>query len=101
MRYKSTILSVFIIALIMGCGNESKCGNDAATGHFKDLNGLDGCGMIIELDNGNKLNPINREEINVEAVDGQKVSLTYTKLEDAMSICMVGDMVKINCIEVQ
>ena len=47
MRYKSTILSVFIIALIMGCGNESKCGNDAATGHFKDLNGLDGCGMII------------------------------------------------------
>ena len=101
MKYTSTILTVFLIVLIIACRNESKCRDAAVTGNFKDLNGLDGCGMIIELENGDKLNPVNLEAMNVEAVDGKKVFLTYTKLEDAMSICMVGDMVEITCIEVQ
>jgi hypothetical protein len=66
-------------------------------GTVVDYTGLDGCGFIIELDNGKKLEPVKLPE-GFQLYDGQRVSLDYVKL-DAVSICMVGETVEVTNIE--
>jgi PKD repeat protein len=67
------------------------------TGTVKDYTGLDGCGLIIELDNGERLEPA---EIvpNFLLKEGQRVQFSYTELKDRASVCMVGKIVRIDCI---
>jgi hypothetical protein len=80
----------------------------------KDLTGLDGCGFIFELSDGTRLEPIRlmycgTPEIPKEVtedplydfqfIDGKQVRIGYEEVTDAMSICMVGKIVRITCIE--
>jgi PKD repeat protein len=67
------------------------------TGTVVDYTGLDGCGLVIKLDNGEVLEPV---EIvpNFVLKNGQRVHLAYTELSDHASICMVGKIVRIDCI---
>ena len=67
------------------------------TGTVKDYTGLDGCGLLISLDNGEVLEPA---EIvpNFVLRNGQRVRLSYTELTDRASICMAGKIVRIDCI---
>ncbi len=66
-------------------------------GIVRDYTGLDGCGFIIELINGDKLEPVEINDENFVLMDGQRVILTYTELSN-MSICMVGKTVRIDSI---
>ncbi len=68
-------------------------------GTVKDYTGLDGCRYIIELDNGKKLEPhaVNSDSA-FEFFDGQRVKVQYTKMDNMASICMVGEMVRIDKI---
>ena len=99
MRSNIILISAIICSLLISCGVTGKCGANSITGHLKDLNGLDGCGFVIELDDSTILNPVNLNDLDIDLVDGAKVSLSFTKLEDAMGICMVGEMVEVKCIE--
>ncbi len=66
----------------------------------KDMTGLDGCSMMIVLDNGDKLLPakINNEDFVLR--DGQRIKLNYKELEDVMSVCMAEKAsIEITCIE--
>jgi PKD repeat protein len=65
-------------------------------GTVADYTGLDGCGLVIQLDNGEVLEP---QQIVPEFTlkDGQRVVLSYTEIPSA-SICMVGKIVRIDCI---
>jgi PKD repeat protein len=65
-------------------------------GTVVDYTGLDGCGLVIELDNGEVLEP---QQIVPEFTlkNGQRVVLSYTGIP-SMSICMVGKIVRIDCI---
>jgi PKD repeat protein len=67
------------------------------TGTVVDYTGLDGCGLLIKLDNGEILEPA---EIvpNFVLKNGQRVHLAYTELKDRASICMAGKIVRIDCI---
>ena len=67
------------------------------TGTVKDYTGLDGCGLVIVLDMGIVLEPV---EIvpDFALYDGQRVILGYTELKDRASICMTGQIVRIDCI---
>jgi PKD repeat protein len=67
------------------------------TGTVKDYSGLDGCGLLIELDNGTVLEPV---EIvpNCVIYDGERVQLSYTELKDRVSTCMAGIIARIDCI---
>jgi len=80
----------------------------------KDLTGLDGCGFVFELEDGSRLEPQMLmfcgtpplpEEVtenplyNFQWVDGKQVRIAYEEIPDSMSICMVGKIVKITCIE--
>lgn len=74
--------------------------NCKTTAVVKDFTGLDGCGLLIVLDNGDKLLPAKMSNPNFKLQDGQKIRLNYTVLEDAMSICMAEKAsIEITCIE--
>ncbi len=81
---------------------------------IKDLTGLDGCGFVFELADGSRLEPkrlfycgtpplpkeVTEDPLHTfEFADGKKVRIVYEEIQDAMSICMVGKIVKITCIE--
>lgn len=87
-------------------------------GTIKDLTGLDGCGYVIELDNGAVLEPVRRfwcgtgltdeqlaemEKQNAfwlfPIEDGLRVSVGYESTENFGSICMAGEIVTITCID--
>ena len=66
-------------------------------GTVKDYTGMDGCGYVIELDNGSKLEPVKVDNTFTFA-DKQRVALSYKELKDLASICMVGKMAEITSI---
>ena len=75
----------------------SKSNNGMIKGLLHDYTGLDGCGMLIDLDNGTILEPTNLNDFqfDVNIVDGQKVWVSYHEVA-AGSICMVGEVVVID-----
>lgn len=68
------------------------------TGTVEDFTGLDGCGLLIRLDNGELIEPAEMVP-DFELKNGQRVRLSYTELTDAASICMAGKIARIDCIE--
>jgi len=78
----------------------------------KDMRGLDGCGYVFVLDNGQKLEPVSiagwygttpqtneptNPLQNFALSDGLRVSIGYKEV-NAGSICMIGKTVEINGI---
>ena len=61
-----------------------------------NITGLDGCGFVLELENGEKLIPMNLEEKYFS--DELKVWITYN-VSNSHSICMVGKTIMIKSIE--
>ncbi|MBN2609975.1 MAG: PKD domain-containing protein [Bacteroidales bacterium] len=68
------------------------------TGTVKDYTGLDGCGYLIELDNGTRLEPILIDTSFIFR-DNQRVKVSYVERYDLASICMAGTIAEITCIE--
>jgi hypothetical protein len=79
----------------------------------RDLTGLDGCGFVFELADGTRLEPLrigycgtpplpkevpNDPLYSFEFIAEKKVKIGYEKVE-SVSICMVGPVVKITCLE--
>ena len=94
---KKILLFSALSFLIFSC-SKSHEGMTKAT--LKDYTGLDGCGMVIELENGDKIEPTNLTEFSssVSIADGQKVWVKYHSIS-AASICMVGPIVQIDELE--
>lgn len=65
----------------------------------KDMTGLDGCGLMFELENGEKIMPENPDSMPGYLRDGLKVGISFTYLEDRVSACMAGKIVSIECLE--
>ena len=67
-------------------------------GKVLDYSNLDGCGLIIELSNGEILEPaIVPEDFQLAA--GQEVTFSFIELTDATTTCQAGKAVEIICIE--
>lgn len=97
-----TLISILIVTLFLnfpGCQKEEPVISDELQGTVKDYTGLDGCGFIIELDNGEKLEPAEIVDTAFVLYDGQRVLVTFSELKDMGSICMVGKIVRIETIE--
>jgi hypothetical protein len=110
---KRVILFVFLASLFIRCENDS-IGDCSIPATIRDLTGLDGCGFVLELANGSRLEPerpfifcgtpplpkeITEDPLyNFEFVDGKRVRISYYET-NRPSICMVGPTVKITCIE--
>jgi len=81
-----------------GCEKEDPAITGEIEGIVKDYTGFDGCGFIIELVNGEKLEPVEIVNKDFKLFDNQRVALTYTELTDYSSICMVGKIVRVETI---
>jgi hypothetical protein len=111
------IFSTFSAVLFWGCEEDKitsiSC-DQGVMATVKDLTGLDGCGFVFELNDGTRLEPIRLmycgtpplpKEVtkdplyDFEFVDGKQVRMGYEEINDAASICMVGKIVRITCIE--
>lgn len=62
-------------------------------GEVYDARGLDGCQFLIRTANGQQFQPINLDEAYQK--DGLKIEFQAEPVEDMMSICMAGQMVRI------
>lgn len=69
----------------------SKSSKNLVSGVIKDYSGLDGCGLVIELDNGKKLEP--RKGVSA-SLKNKRVALSYVDA-NAASLCMVGTVVDV------
>lgn len=86
----------FACSLLLLACNRSTCENaQAAT--IVDYTGLDGCGLVIQLQNGTVLEPVNLNDFNMTPTDGMKVWVKYHEIAGG-SICMVGQIVEIDCL---
>lgn len=93
---KVFFLLTFVLLIFSACERTSCENAQAAT--IEDYTGLDGCGLVIKLQNGEVLEPTNLNDFNFTPTDGMKVWVKYHELQNVMSICMVGPIVEIDCI---
>lgn len=63
------------------------------TGVIKDYTGLDGCGLMIDLDNGSRLEPM-KNESGTPLEKNRRVAVKFRR-NPSMSICMAGETVEI------
>jgi hypothetical protein len=113
---KVLFLSVIVFSLAACSKEEVKKSNAACStlATVRDLRGLDGCGFVFELADGKRLEPqilyycgtpplpkevTENPLTGFDFVEGKKVKIGYEILESQASICMVGDVVKITCLE--
>jgi hypothetical protein len=82
--------------LLFSCSN-SKVAKGELEGTVIDATGLDGCGLLIKLDNGSTLQPVVLPTGFTLQKD-KRVKLTYTILKDRMSTCMNGSIAEITSI---
>lgn len=92
-----TLTLISIVLLTMSC-SKVKTGFD--NGKFKDMSDLDGCGLVLELDNGKTLEVARyTSQPSFAITNGKKVRVKYKELPDYASICMMGEIVEITAIE--
>ena len=66
----------------------------------KDYSGVDGCGMLLVTNEGEKLLPASMPKMDFELANNQALKIGYTEMKDAMSICMMeSKTIIVNCIE--
>ncbi|KAA9327209.1 hypothetical protein F0P96_18415 [Hymenobacter busanensis] len=99
-----------VLLLVMACTQfafqcQTMCGEGeepipacttAAT--VRNLAGLDGCGYVLELADGKRLEPAGAMWEAYPKHDGEKVTIAYAD-DPRGSICMVGTTVKLSCIQ--
>jgi hypothetical protein len=113
MKIATLLVTSFII--LVSCSDETSIEPSCSTpATVRNLTGLDGCGWVFELTDGTRLEPsiigycgtpplpkevTENPLYSFEFVDGKQVKIDYEVLPEAMSICMVGPIVKITCIQ--
>ena len=89
---------IFILFFSLNCSDEETSCEIKAT--LRDYTGLDGCGFVLVLEEGGVLEMgAFDEEPDFSFDDGMKVRITYEEMSDMASICMVGPIVRVTCME--
>lgn len=92
MRIQVIILGLMIVTAISSCKKDSE--SICADGKIKDYTSqLDGCGILIELDNGSRIMPVEIPP-GTSLINNKRVSVCYTS-KPVMNVCMAGETVKI------
>ncbi|WP_281988700.1 hypothetical protein [Aquimarina aggregata] len=101
MKHMKTYLMITISSLLalFSCVEKQAC-SDGVNGTLIEMSVLDGCSWIIQLDAGEKLQPVNLNNFEIEKKNELKVSMVYKEVEAMAGICMVGKMVEISCLKV-
>ena len=95
---KLALLTLLIGSLsIISCKKNNGCAR-SEKGWIRDLSDSDTCGVLIELEDGTKLEPTNWTEHNpLSWSNGDLVWVSYKEASGA-SLCNTGEIVKLRCI---
>ena len=86
---KALFLLIFLPAIFFSCSKKDIT-SDELTGVVNDFTGrLDGCRILIKLDNGTTLEPY-AVPAGFTLIDNKRVKLRYRVLPDKVSNCMAG-----------
>lgn len=91
------IIFILFIVILQSCVKKNGCSNSEHV-ILRNLTGLDGCGWVLELDNGSKLEPRNLNDFNIELVEGKSLHVKTKEVEASAGICMVGKIVDVTCL---
>jgi hypothetical protein len=106
------LLAIFSFQCSYHCDVTKRSDDHCSTlATYRDLTGLDGCGFVLELEDGTRLEPVPvfmcgtpplpenpPPTIDFEPVDGTRVYIDYEEVDGFGSICMVGKTVRLTCI---
>jgi hypothetical protein len=67
-------------------------------GVVKDMSHIDGCGLVIELDDGTYVIP-NQLDTSMMLAEGQEVEIAYTELSVTNNPCPVGPVADVTWLE--
>ena len=112
-------MKTIVIAVVVLMSSLFKCNGSEKTAEYVpvgcsekasvvDFTGLDGCGLMLVLEDGTRLNPEKRVYIQAPKIEddplyyftltaGEKVKVSY-KETNGMDACMAGKAVFIMCI---
>jgi len=93
------LLGVIVLSFGSCTSGKKVTASCAVEGILRDMTGLDGCGFLIELDNGTKLNPVEYTVKSFNFEDGQRIRFAYEEV-DMMNVCMAGQTVRITCLQI-
>jgi hypothetical protein len=88
--FKTILIALLLVLTGVQCSKEKLF---EAYGTIRDYTGLDGCGLMIDLDSGGRLEVVSLPP-NTTLVAGKRVRVEY-KPVPAFSICMAGTTAKI------
>jgi hypothetical protein len=95
-RLNLFLLLALFAFINIGCDKENQTVCDGEIGEFQDFTGLDGCGILLVLEDGTRLENTNLAFFDIEL--GVEYCVEYTEV-DRGSICMVGKTVEIDKLE--
>ena len=88
------------LLFIISCEDKDETLDCDIKATLRDYTGLDGCGFVLVLDNGEVLEMGGfDEEPDFQFNDGMEVSISYEEMQGMATICMVGPIVRIMCME--
>jgi hypothetical protein len=86
------------ILAITSCTKNNGCPNSSDKAIVRDFTSIDTCGIVFELEDGSKVEPMNLSEWQAfEFVDDQLVWLKFKNVS-GQSTCQLGDVVRIQCV---
>ena len=99
-RFLSLLILTGLL-FIISCEDKDETLDCDIKATLRDYTGLDGCGFVLVLDNGEVLEMGGfDEEPDFQFNDGMEVSISYEEMQGMATICMVGLIVRIMCMEI-
>ncbi|MEX1002084.1 MAG: hypothetical protein WDZ35_08210 [Crocinitomicaceae bacterium] len=87
-----------VMISVSSCNKNNGCPNNSEKAFVRDYTDSDTCGILFQLEDGTKLEPINRSEFpNINYEDGQLIWLKHKEASGA-SICGMGEIIEIKCV---
>ena len=91
---KKIILLAFVVLSLFAC--KKTTATVESYGVVRDFTGLDGCGLLIVLDDGHKLE-IKSLPSGITLTNNKRVAVIY-KPASGFSICMAGEIVDVTSL---
>ena len=89
------------LLFIISCEDKDETLDCDIKATLRDYTGLDGCGFVLVLENGEVLEMGGfDEEPDFQFNDGMEVSISYEEMQGMATICMVGAIVRIMCMDI-
>ncbi len=88
--------SFFLVIFFLSCEGEKtyKC-EDLPKGILKNMTGFDGCGWIIQLEDGTRLEPLNLNNFDIKLIDDKSICIKFREVKNYGSHCQVGKVIEI------